>query len=77
MLDEPAGPLTNQVKFVKLDVNQSPALAQRFEIQAIPTLMFFRNGKVVGRLIGLPSKGTLKSRLDSLAGPGTPAKNSG
>jgi thioredoxin 1 len=77
MLDELAGPLANQVKFVKINVDEAPSLSQRFDIQAIPTLIFFKNGKVVDRLIGLPSKDTLKMRLGSLAGPGSPAKNSG
>jgi thioredoxin 1 len=77
MLDELAGPLTNRVKFVKINVDEAPNLSQRFDIQAIPTLIFFKNGKVADKLIGLPSKNTLKTRLDSLAGPDTPAKNSG
>jgi thioredoxin 1 len=77
MLDELAGPLANQVKFVKINVDEAPALSQRFDIQAIPTLIFFKNGKVADKLIGLPSKDTLKTHLDSLAGPGSPAKNSG
>jgi thioredoxin 1 len=76
-LDELAGPLTNRVKFVKINVDEAPNLSQRFDIQAIPTLIFFKNGKVADKLIGLPSKDTLKTRLESLAGPGTPAKNSG
>jgi thioredoxin-like negative regulator of GroEL len=53
MLDQLAGPLTSRVKFVKVDVDQAPALAQRFEIQAIPKLMFFKNSRVVDSLIGL------------------------
>ncbi len=77
MLDELAGPLTNRVKFVKINVDEAPNLSQRFDIQAIPTLIFFKNGKVADKLIGLPSKNTLKTRLDSLAGPDTPANISG
>jgi thioredoxin 1 len=77
MLDELAGTLTNKIKFVKINVDQAPSLSQRFGIQAIPTLIFFKNGKVADKLIGLPSKDTLKTHLDSLAGPGSPANNSG
>lgn len=67
MLDELAGPLTNQVKFVKVNVDEATALAQRMEIQAMPTLVFFKNGKVVDRSVGLPSRDVLKLRLESLA----------
>ena len=77
MLDELAGPLANQVKFVKINVDEAPNLSQRFDIQAIPTLIFFKNGKVADKLIGLPSKDTLKARLGSLAEPDTPAKKFG
>jgi thioredoxin 1 len=66
MLDELAGPLTNQVKFVKVNVDEATTLAQRMEIQAMPTLVFFRNGQVVDRSVGLPSRAVLKMRLESL-----------
>ena len=67
MLDDLAGPLTNKVKFVKINVDEASALAQRMEIQAMPTLVFFKNGKVVDRSVGLPSRDMLKTRLESLA----------
>jgi len=77
MLDELAGPLTNKIKFVKINVDEAPNLSQRFGIQAIPTLLFFKNGNVADKLIGLPSEDALKKRLESFAETGTPAKNSG
>ena len=77
MLDELAGPLTNKIKFVKINVDEAPQLAQRLEIQGVPTLVFFKNGKVVDSLVGLPPAEKLKTRLDSLTQPGSPAKNSG
>jgi len=77
MLDELAGPLASKIKFVKINVDEAPQLAQRLEIQGVPTLVFFKNGKVVDSLVGLPPADTLKTHLDSLAGPGSPAKNSG
>ncbi len=66
VLDELAGPLTNQISFLKVDVDQSPVLAQRFAIQGVPTLLFLRNGKEVGREIGFTSKDQLRARLSSL-----------
>jgi thioredoxin 1 len=67
MLDKLAGSLTNKVKFVKINVDEANALAQRLEIEGVPTLMFFKGGKVVDRLVGLPSSDTLKMRLGLLA----------
>jgi thioredoxin 1 len=76
-LDELAGPLASKIKFVKINVDEAPALSQRFDIQAIPTLIFFKQGKVVDHIVGLPSVDDLKAQLDTLAGPGAPAKKSG
>ena len=76
-LDELAGPLASKIKFVKINVDEAPALSQRFAIQAIPTLLFFKNGKVVDQIVGLPPVDDLKAHLDALTGPGAPAKNSG
>jgi thioredoxin 1 len=76
MLDEMAGPLASKIKFVKINVDEAPNLSQRFGIQAIPMLIFFKNGNVADKLIGLPSEDTLKARLESLAEPGAPAQNS-
>ncbi|MGO8838471.1 MAG: thioredoxin [Limisphaerales bacterium] len=77
MLDELAGTLTDKIKFVKINVDEAPRLAQRFNIQGIPTLLFFKHGKIVDSLVGLPPADKLETHLDSLAEPGSPAKNSG
>ena len=42
-----------QVKFCKLDVDEERELAIEYGIESIPTLLFFKNGKVVHKLIGL------------------------
>ena len=67
MLNELAAPLTNQVRFVKVDIDQSGKLAERFGVEAVPTLVFFRDGKVVDRVVGVPAKGTLQGKLNALA----------
>lgn len=67
MLDKLAGDYTGKIKFVKINVDESPGLAQDFQVQAIPTLIFFKDGKVADRLTGLPSEADLKAKLDALA----------
>jgi thioredoxin 1 len=68
VLDALAGQFTNQVKFVKVNVDEAPALAQRFEVRGVPTIMFFRTGKPVETLVGLTSAAAIRQRLELLAG---------
>jgi thioredoxin len=67
MLDRLAGGYTDKIKFVKINVDESPGLAQNFQVQAIPTLIFFKDGKVAARITGLPEEYELKEKLDALA----------
>lgn len=41
-----------QADFYKVDVDQLPAVAQKMEVSAMPTLLFFKNGKQVGKVVG-------------------------
>ena len=65
-LDRLAGSFTNEIKFVKINVDAAPNLAQHFNIHAIPTLLFFKNGQVVDSMVGLVPDDDLKARLESL-----------
>jgi len=76
MLDKLAGSFTNEIKFVKINVDEAPDLSQRLEIQGYPTLLFFKNGMVVGGVAGLLPPDTLKARLEALAGTNTSAGGS-
>lgn len=67
MLDKLADGYTDRIKFVKINVDESPGLAANFQVRAIPTLIFFKDGKVIDRLTGLPSEADLKAKLDALA----------
>lgn len=48
----------------KVDVDQEPGLAQQFQVMSIPTLIIFKDGREVNRLVGLTPKEKLKSLLD-------------
>ena len=48
----------------KVDVDQEPALAQKFQVMSIPTLIIFKDGKEAKRLVGLTAKDTLKALMD-------------
>lgn len=67
LMEAQAGLFTGKIKFVKVNVDESPRLAQQYEIQGIPTVLFFRDGKLADRMVGLPTDVDLKMRLDALA----------
>jgi thioredoxin 1 len=54
-----------KAKFYKLNTDENPDLASRYQIRGIPTLMFFKNGQIVEQIVGVVPKAQLKTKLDS------------
>lgn len=71
MLERVAAAYAGRVRVVKVNVDQAPALAQRYQIRGIPALVFFHNGREVDRIEGLPDPRSLVARLDRLSSPVT------
>ena len=65
ILEQLAGEFTGRVKFAKLNVDEAPELAGPYDITGVPTLMLFRGGKVIDRIVGLPSPRALKASLEN------------
>ena len=69
VLDKLARERPGKIKLVKVDVDKSPALSRRFDVQAIPTLMVLVDGKVAARQAGAAPAQVLRTWLDTaLAG---------
>lgn len=51
-LDQVAQEMAGKVKIVKIDVDQNPEITQRYRIQAMPTLLIFKDGKVAAQQVG-------------------------
>jgi thioredoxin 1 len=66
VIEELAKEYTGKVKVAKINTDEHPNAASRFKISAIPTLLFFKSGKVVEQLVGVHSKAEIKKTLDSL-----------
>jgi len=64
IVEEIARELSDRLKVVKLDVDQNPETAMQYGVQSIPTLIIFKNGKEVERLIGYMSKTKLLSKIE-------------
>jgi thioredoxin 1 len=55
-----------KVKIGKMDVDNNQNVSMKYEIQSIPTLIFFKNGEMVDKMIGFQSAEALKQKLDAL-----------
>jgi thioredoxin 1 len=66
ILDEIAAEQGDRVQIVKVDVDNSPGLSNRYGVRNIPTLLFFKGGEIKDQVVGLTSKADLISRLESL-----------
>jgi len=65
ILDQLAGEYDGRVKVTKLDVDSNQRTAARFQVRSIPTLLFFKDGKVVDQVIGAVPKPALAAKFDS------------
>lgn len=50
----------------KLNTDDNPGTASRYNISAIPTMLFFKGGQAVDQLVGVHSKADIKKKIDSL-----------
>ncbi|MSV89796.1 MAG: thioredoxin [Actinobacteria bacterium] len=63
ILDEIATEQAGKVRVTKLNVDDAPDIARRFEVMSIPTLLVFRDGQVAKRIVGAKPKGALLEEL--------------
>ena len=68
VVEELAQEYTGKVNFAKVNTDENPDIASRFNIRGIPTLIFFKDGKVLDQIVGAVPKAQLKSKIDSLLG---------
>lgn len=65
MFEETATSYAGKVQFAKLNVDDHQEIAARFAVRSIPTVLLFKNGKVVGTKVGVPSKADFTNFIDS------------
>ena len=65
VIDELAVKYQGRVSIGKVNVEEQPELAQRYGLNAIPTLLLFKDGEIVERFQGVPPRSKLESVLDN------------
>src|ERR1700684_3961768 len=63
-LEQVATDMAGRIKLVKVNVDDSPRLQQRFGVQSIPTLLVMREGKVTSRQVGAAPAAALRSWVE-------------
>jgi thioredoxin len=66
VIDELATEMAGRVRVAKLNVDENPATAARFGLQSIPTLLIFKGGREVDRIVGVQPKSEISRRLEPL-----------
>ena len=64
IVEELAPSYEGRAVITKMNVDDNPAVAQRLGVTSIPTLMMFKNGKLVDRVVGAMPKGELQKFID-------------
>lgn len=65
LIDELAIQYNGKVKIGKVNVDENPETAQRYDIMSIPTLLLFKDGQVAERFVGAPTRTKLEAALQS------------
>ena len=65
ILEELAEEYSGRVSIAKVDVDQNPKTAGRFNIMSIPTLLLFKEGRPISHIVGFKPKDELKQSLDA------------
>ena len=67
IIEDIAGSIGEKAHVYKLNVDDNMATAQKYGISSIPALIFFKNGEVAEKMIGVQQKDTLVKKLEELA----------
>jgi thioredoxin 1 len=66
VVDELATEYSGRLKVAKLNTDENQDIASRYQVMGIPTLMFFKSGQVVDRIVGAASKKQFKDKIEAL-----------
>lgn len=64
LVDQLAGEYEGRVKVANIDIDESPAVAQKYGIRGVPTLLMFKDGEVVDQQVGAVPKPKIAAMID-------------
>jgi thioredoxin 2 len=66
LVEQLASEYAGRLKVTKLNVDENPLIASQYAIQSIPTLLLFRDGRLMDRLVGALPRPEIERRLTSI-----------
>lgn len=66
VLDQLAAESNGRYKIAKLNVDENPGISQQFGIRSIPTMLIFKNGKLVDQIVGAVPKHAIAAKLQAI-----------
>lgn len=72
IVEELASEYAGKLRVRKLNTDENPEIAGRYQIMSIPTILFFKNGQPVEKLVGARPKRQFKEVIDSLLAQSSP-----
>ena len=66
IIEDLASEFRDRVQIAKIDLDENQEIAVRYGVQAVPSLLFFRGGEVVDRLVGVHPRAAIAERLEAL-----------
>lgn len=66
MIEELATEMAGRLRFAKLNVDENPATAARFNVTSIPTILVLKGGREVDRIVGVQPKSAMTRRLEKV-----------
>lgn len=65
-IDELSAEYEGQALIGKVDVEENNDLAEKYAIRSVPTIIFFKDGEMIDKMVGLQSKAVLESKIKAL-----------
>ena len=65
-LEDLAKSMDGKLTVAKINIDENPATPNKYRVQAIPTLLFFKSGKMVEQMVGVQPEKEIRNRLENL-----------
>ena len=66
IVEKLAGEFEGKIKVGKINIDEAPQTPVQFAVRAVPTIVFFKDGKAVNTMVGLKKESELRSQIEAL-----------